>query len=145
MSGSACEKAWLDVPLRWLPFLLMILAVVMTVAPLPAAEMSVLLNSDDDTATGCTVVTVDGDFDGVESVLITVVDDVTDEVTAVTLSDCVGGVLAPPTVVMGLPLPWPVGVGLGEAGSDVVETALPLGAPLIGTTLRMGFVSDNLM
>jgi hypothetical protein len=116
-------------------------------AALPAAAVThhvdVLLDLDNDVGTGCTVATVAGPFDGVEQILRSVVE--TESVPApsatvveVVRFECVGGAVFGPPVVVD-PGDWPVGVGLGASGSDVIETYFPAGALPPGVdTMRLG-------
>lgn len=99
------------------------------------ASYDILLDVDNDPATGCTVAlpAPHGSFAGAERVLSTTI--VTDAggatVTGVTSRSCVGGVLAAPATVSAGG--WPVGLGVGTSASAVVETFLPL-AQLGGAT-----------
>ena len=111
-----------------------------------AEQLDVLLDLDNKKATGCTLVTPDGLFAGVEQVLRTGYD--ANQVTGVELLSCLDpatNTLSAPVVVS--PGGWPVGSGLGVGGSDVVETAVAfsqLGSP--SSTLRLGFATlDRLM
>ncbi len=94
-----------------------------------AAELRVLLDTDRNSSTGCTVSTPNGPFAGVEEVLNTTVNTSVypPMVGAITRQGCVGGVLggAAPVSAGG----WPVGLGSGFGGYDVVETFLPVGNP----------------
>ena len=118
--------------------------------PASAVQSSVdlLLDLDNDAATGCTVMTVDGPFDGVEQILRTTVDTVgtsAADVTSVERLECTD----PGTDTFGAPLPvdpgsWPVGVGLGLDGFHVVETYFPLSATSIDPkVVRIGVVHSR--
>jgi len=108
-----------------------------------AATLTVLIDSDNNPATGCTVVTSGGPFAGVESVLATTVTTTTNPPTVgvVTQSDCV----APPAgfgpAVPVAPGGWQVGVGVGTGGVDVIETFFPAAAP--AGTYRFGFTYQD--
>ncbi|HVS66481.1 MAG TPA: IPTL-CTERM sorting domain-containing protein [Thermoanaerobaculia bacterium] len=113
-------------------------------------EVQILLDLDDDATTGCTVVTVDGPFDGVEQILLTTVETTSPPpagtVTDVALLDCVN----PATDTFGPPASfdggWPIGVDGGvDNGSgalDVVETYAPIASLALGNLglVRMGVV-----
>ena len=107
-----------------------------------AAELRVLIDSDRNDATGCTVATVNGAFTGVEYVLNTTVNTTVypPTVGAVTRQSCVGGVLDAPVGVH--PGGWAVGIGLGTGGYDVVETFFPTGSPY--GRWRLGFIYQDL-
>jgi len=116
-------------------------------APASAKEQTVgvLIDTDNDAATGCTVATADGPFAGVEQILETTVDTTppaTAQVTLVTRRECVSGSTfgAPITVDDG---DWPVGVGLGLDGSDVVETYVPLSDLGSPDEIRVAVVSED--
>lgn len=106
---------------------------------------SVLLDLDDDPATGCSV-THDGEtFAGADQMLVTTQGE--GVVTSVVRQVCVD----PATGRFGFPIPveapfqppWPVGVGAAADGSNVIETYVPMadiGAPF---TLRMGFAATG--
>jgi hypothetical protein len=110
-----------------------------------AVEYAVYLDLDRNAATGCTVTTADGPFAGIEQALVTTV--ANDQVTSVDRRVCVdaqNGAFGPPIPVTTFATPWPVGLGLGTAGSDVIETCFPLAAA--GTQvqqLRLGFGSND--
>jgi len=112
-------------------FTALLLGFLTLLAPLAAnaAELRVLLDTDRNSATGCTISTPNGPFAGVEEVLNTTVNTTVypPVVGAITRQSCVGGVLgaAAPVHAGG----WQVGLGLGVGGYDVVETFLPVGNP----------------
>jgi len=91
-----------------------------------AAEhrFSLLLDTDDDTATGCTVSSSAGSVPGIEQVVTAVVatGPATATVARVERQGCVGGVLGPVTVLPGGG--YPVGLGNGTGGTSVIELAL---------------------
>jgi len=124
-------------------------AVLFVLLALPAAAVTssvdLLLDLDHDAGTGCTVMTADGPFAGVEQILTTTVDTTggsTADVTAVDRSECTD----PGTNTFGAPVAvdpgvWPVGVGLGLDGFNVVETYFPLSATSIDPqVVRIGVV-----
>lgn len=106
-----------------------------------AAELRVLIDSDRNSATGCTVATANGAFAGVEQVLNTTVNTTVypPVVGALTRQSCLGGVLEAPVPVHAGG--WPVGLGLGSGGYDVVETFLPVGSPY--GRYRLGFTYQD--
>ena len=86
----------------------------------------ILLDSDADPATGCTVATPRGDFAGADLRISTQVrtDTAGATVTDVSHSACAGGAFgAPQAIDAG---GWPVGFGLGVDGTAIVETYAPL-------------------
>lgn len=89
-----------------------------------AAELRVLIDQDNNATTGCTVATANGDFAGVERILITTVDTTVYPavVAGVASQTCT---TAPST--FGAPSPvdaggWPVGIGQGADSYDAIET-----------------------
>lgn len=107
------------------------------------AAYTAYLDTDNNTATGCTVMTVDGPFNGVEERLVTTVD-ATDMVSAVDRATCTDpgtDTFGPPTPVdTPFAPPWAVGLGNGTDGADVIETYTPLTC----SVLRMAFTVSNL-
>ncbi|MEM7479895.1 MAG: Ig-like domain-containing protein [Acidobacteriota bacterium] len=101
------------------------------VAQAATSEFSLLMDLDDQPASGCSVATVDGAFDGVEQILVTTVDNSTGDpqVISVATRDCVD----PGTNTFGAPVivdmpyapPWPVAVDDGTNGSDGIESYWP--------------------
>ncbi|MEL7059706.1 MAG: IPTL-CTERM sorting domain-containing protein [Acidobacteriota bacterium] len=107
-----------------------------------AAEYTALVDLDDDATTGCSVATADGVFEGVELRLVTTVPDDMAEVVSVESQECVdptADLFGPLTPVPAATPPWPIGLGLGVGGADVVETVLPLGSAC--SAIRFGFTS----
>ncbi len=146
MSARPRSQNWMSGHQGWrllcLGFLLSVLS-----APALAvdSEFRVLLDLDNDAGTGCTVMTVDGPFDGVEQMLITGVatDASGSNVTGASRRECVD----PSTDAFGTPIsvqagPWPVGLGNGPAGEDVIETVFPKDQ-LTHPTIRVGFMSSE--
>ena len=120
------------------------------------SSVDLLLDLDNDAATGCTVTTVDGPFDGVEQILRTTIETTgaaAADVTVVERLECTD----PGTNTFGAPIAvdpgtWPVGVGLGLDGFNVVETYFPLSATSIdpqvvriGVVHMRGRVADTLL
>ena len=106
-----------------------------------SAEYQILLDTDNNPATGCTVTTVGGDFAGVDQRLVTTVTvgTATATVGGVQLQTCVSGGFG--AAVWSDPGGWPVGLGNGTSGAAVIETFLPL-AQLNGPgPLRLGVIS----
>jgi VCBS repeat-containing protein len=109
-------------------------------------EVRILLDLDDDPGTGCLVGTVDGPFDGVEQILITTVETSsppeTGTVTDVATSDCADPMADTFTAPASFDGGWPVGIGNGVSGRDVVETYYPLVASVVDPleTVRLGVV-----
>src|SRR6266850_5900234 len=109
--------------------------------PAFAAELRVLADLDNNSATGCTVTTPAGALTGVEQRFITTVDTTVDppRVTGVTREDCTGGAFgAPVSVSSG---GWNVGLGNGTNGDNVIETSLPV--PSGTRVIRLGFIYDD--
>ncbi len=113
-------------------------------------QVRILVDADAEPATGCTVPTPEGPFDGVEWILTTTIETVavpspSATVTEVTKQACVDAssdTFGPPVVVD--PGDWPVGVDLGLDAFDVVETYLPLSdLPANGLRIRVAVVSDD--
>jgi len=130
---------------------LILLWIFLTPAPASAVtvEFGALLDLDDDAATGCTLSTVDGPFDGVEQLLVTTVETTPSpvQVTGVVRHECdaMSGTFGPAIAVDSLQVPpWPVGIGNGTMGSSVVETYFPLEAVGAALPVRIGVVSNDL-
>ena len=109
------------------------LALVLLFAGLSAhaatTQFRVLLDVDNDPGTGCSVATPDGSFGGVEQILLTTVDSAgtSASVSSVERLDCVD----PGTSSFGAPVSvsaggWPVGIGNGQSGLNVIETQMPV-------------------
>lgn len=102
------------------------------------ATIDVLLDLDEDAATGCVVGTAGGSAEGVDLRIRTLVDVGTEAVTSASTASCVdplsgafGGESEVPTAPLA---PWSAVVGNGVAGSMLVETHVP--RDLVGTALR---------
>jgi len=128
-----------------------VLLALLVAAPASAltSELRILINVDVSPTTGCDVTTVDGVFPGVEQILVTTVETsgTTGQVTLVERHECVDEA----TDAFGPAIPvsaggWPVGVGLGLDGSDVVETFVgvsDVGGASPPPVIRLGVVGDN--
>ncbi len=106
-----------------------------------SAEYQILLDTDNNPATGCTVATVNGDFAGVDQRLVTTVTvgTATATVSGVQLQPCENGAFGAAT--WSDPGGWPVGLGNGLNGAAMIETYVPL-AQLNGSgSLRLGVIS----
>ncbi|MBK9607089.1 MAG: Ig-like domain repeat protein [Betaproteobacteria bacterium] len=105
-----------------------------------AATFDILVDKDSNSATGCTVATPDGPFTGVEFIVTTTVNTgvYPPMVSGVTRADCASppSTFGPPTLIDAGG--WPVGIGSGTAGYDVLETWFPIVAPY--GQYRLGFV-----
>ncbi len=105
-------------------------------------EYQILLDTDNNPATGCTVATVNGNFAGVDQRLVTTVSvgTATATVGGVQLQTCASDTFGAAT--WSDPGGWSVGSGNGIGGAAVIETFLPL-AQLNGPgPLRLGVISQ---
>lgn len=100
--------------------------ILLSAAVAHAAEhrFSLLLDTDDDAATGCVVASSAGNTSGIEQVITAVVatGPSTATVARIERQGCVGGVLGPVTTLPGGG--YPVGLGNGTDGASVIELAL---------------------
>ncbi|HUI99073.1 MAG TPA: Ig-like domain-containing protein, partial [Usitatibacter sp.] len=118
-----------------------LVALFLAAAVLPAfgASLQVLVDADNNAATGCAASTPSGTMSGIEQRFVTTVNTTVNppQVTGVTREDCdaATGVFGAPVVVSGGG--WNVGVGDGAGGSNVIETSLPI--PAGARVLRLGF------
>src|SRR5678815_638174 len=110
-----------------------------------AAEhrFQLLVDTDNNVATGCAVATGAGLRSGIEQVWTTVV---TTSPSSATVSrierqDCAAGVLGPSSTfaIAG----WPVGLGNGSQGTAAIETFIPLSSLPAGGTLKVLVASTN--
>ncbi|MES2933470.1 MAG: Ig-like domain repeat protein [Pseudomonadota bacterium] len=108
-----------------------------------AAEFQVLIDQDARPATGCTVNTPNGNFTGVEEILITTLNTAAfpPSVTGVSKQTC-----SSPPSTFSAPVTidsssWPVGLGVGAGGYDVIESYYP-NPPEFGQW-RLGFVYQD--
>jgi VCBS repeat-containing protein len=102
-------------------------------------EFRVLIDSDEDSHTGCSVTTSRGTVAGIDQILVTTVSstDTSGQITSVARQVCSGGSFGSPISVISSP--YPIGLSGGNA---VVETMIPFsvlgqGGP---TQLRVSFV-----
>jgi len=109
---------------------------------LTSATYTTLLDVDNSAATGCTVDTVAGVFQGADSRLVTTVDITATAaaVSGVELQTCSGGAWGAPVWQAGGG--WPVGQGNGSSGAAVVETYVPLSQLGANTQVRAGVTSQ---
>lgn len=119
---------------------------ILIASPLAAStDYTVLLDLDNNAATGCTVTTAAGSFAGAEQRLITTVSNVSPlTVTSVVRQVCVAGPSTwGPSIAVNSPFaaPWAVGEHQGTGGLDVVDTYFPLGGVPHGF-YRLGFTTS---
>lgn len=125
---------------------LAVVVVLLTASSLAAStDYTVLLDLDNNAATGCTVATTAGSFAGAEQRLITTVSNTSPlMVISVVRQVCVAG---PSTWGPSIPVtspyaaPWPVGEHQGTGGLDVIETYFPL-AGVPNGFYRLGVTSS---
>lgn len=106
------------------------------------SRFSVLLDIDNNAATGCTVGTVSGTVSGIELVATTVVTTSSSGavVTRLERQQCSGGALGAVVVYDGGG--WPVGLGNGTGGTAAIETSIPLALlPASGTIKAQAIAS----
>ncbi|MFL6196010.1 MAG: IPTL-CTERM sorting domain-containing protein, partial [Thermoanaerobaculia bacterium] len=137
-------------------FLLMATGLV-PMASAATSTFKILLNTDNQFGTGCSVTTLTGTFQGVERILNTTVTTTgpVAQVTAVTYQSCTVAPTtfsapAPITPPLGHPLPWTVGTNNGTAGTSVVETfipqsVLPAGNPPVMRVAVLAFDGGNVL
>ena len=118
---------------------------VLLAVPAKAAEQryQLLLDTDNNPATGCVVSAAGTSAPGVDTVLTAVVNTTTTSVTVVRLErqTCAGGVLgAPVTYNNG---GWNVGLGNGTGGASVVESEVALASLPVGTFKAWGLGIDS--
>jgi len=111
-----------------------------------AVFVSVPLDVDNNPATGCNVSTPEGPFPGAELVVLTQLDTSANLVTGVFYQTC----LNPGSATLSPPVQysfgsWPIGIGLGTLGSDVVESFLPLALiqSFVERDVLLGFATRN--
>ena len=133
-------------PVRCLSSALLALLVLSSPAWAVTHTVSIYLDLDDDTSTGCDVATVEGVFAGAEQVLISTVETTSGPeagvVTDVAVADCIDEMAGTFGIPVSFDGNWPVGVANGVAGRDVVETYVPLVYLVIQnpTTVHLGVV-----
>ena len=89
-------------------------------------RFQILLDTDNNALTGCTIATAHGPAAGIEQVWTTVVTTTTSgaSVTRIERQTCNGGTLGPSILVP--TAGWPAGVGNGVANTAAIETYVPL-------------------
>ena len=110
-----------------------------------------LIDTDNNTATGCTVTLPNaGTVTGIERRLTaTISETATPQVISLTLESCVGGSFGAPVSLPGTP--YPVGLNNGVGGADVIEQAAPAdaiappGSPVRLYFAAQGSTSDDLL
>ncbi|MFO1311988.1 MAG: PASTA domain-containing protein [Burkholderiales bacterium] len=107
------------------------------------ASFSLLLDTDNNPATGCTIPGPGGPIAGIDQVATTVVDTSSSGATVTRLERqvCSGGALGAPAAYD--PGGWAVGFGNGTAGTAVVESSIPLGMLPSGGSMRAVAVSQG--
>jgi hypothetical protein len=109
-------------------------------------DFDVLIDSDNNAATGCTVApTTNAALPGFEQRLQAAVDPSTLEVTGLELMTCAGAGFGAPVPVPGFTLPYPLALNTGQGGADAIELALTREALAAADAvlLRLVFVGDN--
>lgn len=103
------------------------------------ANYQILIDTDHNPASGCTLNSAQGSFAGAELRLLTTVSfgNGPTTVSGVQLQHCVGGAFGAP--LWSSPGGWPVGQG---TNADIIETLLPLTALGGATSLRLGVVAE---
>ncbi|SDE06807.1 Ig-like domain-containing protein [Aquimonas voraii] len=113
-------------------------------APLAAHaySYSVLIDSDNDPATGCSVSTPDGSVTGIDARLDASVSFDPLQVQSQSVSRCSGGSFGAPESV---PAGHPVGVDRGPGATDVVELGVARGllGDRLGSTWRLTFLASS--
>jgi|GEM_PF-1049315 len=112
------------------------------VAGAATTTFGVLLDTDNNINSGCTISTADGSFAGVELVLnTTVVANSTGyRVTGITLQSCTGSSLSAPVTLDSAA--YPVARGFGANGTSAVETYIPNAyLPRSGLKMRIGLTT----
>ena len=101
-------------------------------------EVRILIDSDRNLSTGCTVLTAGGAFSGVERIVTTSYDTAGTglAVTGVTEQQCVSGSMTASTTIDAGG--WAVGTA---GGNQMLETHVPFGSTL--TSMRLGFTISN--
>ena len=115
-----------------------------TLAGAATTTFGVLLDTDNNINSGCTISTVDGSFAGVESVLNTTVvaDSSGYRVTGITLQTCTGSSLSAPVTLDSAA--YPVARGFGANGTSAVETYIPIAyLPRSGLKMRLGLTTTG--
>ncbi|AKS41561.1 tandem-95 repeat protein [Wenzhouxiangella marina] len=109
-------------------------------------DFEVLIDTDNDAATGCAVVpTGGGPLGGFEQRLQASVNPVTLEVVALERAACAGSGFGTAAPVPGFPTPYPLALNAGLGGADAIELAVARSA-LVSTNavqVRLAFIGDN--
>jgi VCBS repeat-containing protein len=111
-----------------------------------ALEVRTYLDTDNNPATGCQVVTAAGLVSGMDQVLVATVDTSVNPhvVTGLVKQECVGGAfLTPIPVASPYPSPWGVGDRNGADAADVVEMYIPRFALANVYTMRLAFTTSE--
>ena len=139
--SSRCRSS-LILRLRWIPLLWLCLAFSVT-AQAADQRFALLLDTDNNTATGCPVAAPSGTVAGIDQVLTTVV---TTTNTGATISRierqlCTGGSLGAANTLN--PGGWSAGIGNGASGTAAIETAIALGLLPSSGAMRVTPMSMN--
>jgi hypothetical protein len=108
-----------------------------------ATELRTLIDSDGNPATGCTVTTPAGTFEGADLAAVTRIDvSASEPVGDVSREICQAGALVTdPSFTPLAPLRWPVGVGAAGVQRDVVESYIPFPSP--PGAVRLAFMAGT--
>ena len=120
-----------------------ILALAATAVEALTASVAIGFDTDNNPATGCTLAVGGRTMPGVEVALYTVVTTTAHAGTvgAITRRTCSGGTFGTPVAVSAGG--WPVGMGTGSGGSDLIETFIPL-ADLAGAAgVKIGAITSS--
>jgi large repetitive protein len=118
--------------------LLLAVGLLFPAAHAATTTVSVLIDADNNAASGCAIATANGPFTGVERVLNTTVvaDGAGYRATSITLQSCTGGALGAPAVIDSTTLPIAPSGGLN--GMTAVETYVPnFMLPTAGQKMRV--------
>lgn len=100
--------------------------------------INTLLDTDNNTATGCSVSTLNGAVNGVESIVTTTViaDTSGYRTQSITMQNCVGGSFGAPAFITNIPSP--IARGNGTGGTTAVESYVPHAfLPATGQPIRV--------
>ncbi|MEZ5465268.1 MAG: Ig-like domain-containing protein [Lysobacteraceae bacterium] len=104
-------------------------------------QHAVLIDSDNNAATGCTVNSAAGSVSGVELRLDADVSGLPPQVASVSRSECTGATFAPPVALGG---GYPVALDGGTGGADAIELAMAyVDVPNPGSTWRIALLSES--
>ncbi|REJ85500.1 MAG: tandem-95 repeat protein [Acidobacteria bacterium] len=124
-------------------FLLALFGVAATAGAL-TSQVAILVDADDDGSSGCVVPTAEGELAGVEHQILVETETFGDgsaAVQSVRRRDCESGVFGAPVLVDAGG--WPVGIGLGEGGRNVVESYVPMADLAVGRVIRFGITHET--